>query len=216
MTQGSEVIDQSMYDTHHVQHSFMPSPPYTPYNSSPTKPISFDHTKQTHNELSYAYNTYPTPYSSAQTSPQTYSRSLSPESSVDSQYGSPTKYSLVSPPYVAASLKIDDELDITSEATQFTSPSIETQATVFGFGDCTNLTELQFMNDGLLASQNTLPPMRQTVIDSSYVNQARARYNRVANAVPGGYSKQMGNEHKTESISQWSQWLKGGAPAPVY
>ena len=63
--------------------------------------------------------------------------------------------------------------------------------------------------------QPSLPP-RQTVIEGSYVDEAR-RYNKVASGLPVGHTNQLRNDKEdSESISQWSQWLKGGAPAPVY
>ena len=78
-----------------------------------------------------------------------------------------------------------------------------------------NLTELQFLEEGPVSGRG-VPVQRPTVIENRYVNQARARYAKVANAVPGGYSGRLGNDREaTESISKWSQWLKGGAPAPV-
>ena len=55
---------------------------------------------------------------------------------------------------------------------------------------------------------------RPTVLEGSYVNQARMQY---AGTAPGaqGKGRRKANRETTE-ISQWSQWLKGSAPAPVY
>ena len=86
----------------------------------------------------------------------------------------------------------------------------------------TNSTDMQFMNSQATGSyvpatgQPSVPP-RPTVIDGSYVDEARRRYNKVASGLPMGHTNQLRNDREgSESISQWSQWLKGGAPAPVY
>lgn len=123
------------------------------------------------------------------------------------------------------------------------SPSMEMPATFYthgsaityqpnAFGDVmnvagSNLTDLQFVNEtthvlGSNFSARSVPQgrLRQTVI-----NDARTRYSGV---MPSGHfghgnngrSHIGGNDREMESISQWSQWLKNGAPtgpaAPVY
>ena len=211
-----------LIDSHSAQQSFIPSPPYTPYHS-PTKQVSFDHTTG-----SLYVNTYPTPYSSGQPSPvERFQRSLSPsETSGDGQYGSPPAH--LSPPYsnvtVGSPYQEEEEICIVSEATQFTTPcpcDIKTPTSTTlqavrppadpntaGYQNA----KIEFPSAPSAIGQPSLP-VRQTVIESTYVNKARMRYNTVANGVPTG---QMRNDREaTESISQWSQWLKGGAPAPV-
>ena len=87
--------------------------------------------------------------------------------------------------------------------------------------DATNLTEPQFLEEGPSAGPNSASRQRiqrHTVIhQGSYVDQARARYNKVANAVPGGYTnaRNPNDREASESISKWSQWLKESAPSPV-
>ena len=162
--------------------------------------------------------------------------------SADGQFGSPPPHT--SPPYsstaasspyqpyssTAASSPYQEEIYISSEATQFTSPSgdeIQTDMesllnpSTVGYQNA-NSTDMQFMNSqasGTYMSaigQPSLPP-RQTVIEGSYVDEARRRYNKVASGLPVGHTNQLRNDREgSESISQWSQWLKGGAPAPVY
>ena len=222
---GPEV--PNLIDSHSAQQSFIPSPPYTPYQS-PTKHISFDHTTG-----SLYVNTYPTPYSSGQPSPvERFQRSLSPsETSGDGQYGSPPAH--LSPPYsnatVGSPYQEEEGICIVSEATQFTTPcpcDIKTPTSssvqvvrpspvdpsTVGYQSA----KIEFPSAPSTVGQPTSLPVRHTVIESTYVNKARMRYSTVANGGPTGHMSQIRNDREaTESISQWSQWLKGGAPAPV-
>ena len=219
---GPEVTD--LIDNHSAQQSFIPSPPYTPYHS-PTKHISFDHTTG-----SLYVNTYPTPYSSGQPSPvERFQRSLSP-SETSGEYGSPPAH--LSPPYsnatVGSPYQEEEDMCFVSEATQFTTPcpcDIKTPTSssvqvvrpppvdpsTVGYQSA----KIEFPSAPLTVGQPSLP-VRHTVIESTYVNKARMRYNTVANGGPTAHMSQIRNDREaTESISQWSQWLKGGAPSPV-
>ena len=182
------------------------------------------------------YSSYPTPLNTSNLpSPaSSFRRSISPsDTSADGQFGSPTS-SHHSPPYYNTSLPQinQEELNISRsrqpnmfpvqmQTTVFatTSPVIDSR-TVAGY-KATNLTELNFLEEGPSVGVNSASKQRSqrhTVIhQGSYVDQARARYNKVANAIPGGYTNghNTGDKEASESISKWSQWLKGSAPAPV-
>ena len=174
---GADPAD--LVNNHHAQQSYIPSPPYTPY-PSPTKHTPFDHTTPA------PYANYPTPYSSGHPSPvRTIRQSLSPsETSADGQFGNPPPHT--SPPYssTAASSPYQEEIYITSEVTQFTSPcgdGMQTalpimesllNPTTLGYQN-THSTDMQFMNSQATGSyvpatgKPSVPP-RPTVIDGSY------------------------------------------------
>lgn len=241
--QGAEVMDRAaLYDVPPQTSScFMPSPPYTPYNHSPTKHVPFDPMTSTHasdgnrSATGSPYSSYPTPANTSNLpSPaSSFRRSISPsDTSVDGQFGSPTS-SHHSPPYTDTSPPTyPEEINISRSGQPNLFP-VQMQTTVFATStrvmdprsvagsQATNLTELQFLEEGPsvgTSSSSKLRTERHTIIhQGSYVNQARARYNKVANAVPGGYTnvRNPSDREASESISKWSQWLKGSAPPPV-
>ena len=124
------------------------------------------------------------------------------------------------------------------------SPSVEVPGTFYthgsavtfsnGFGDPTaalhGLTsDLHFIPGGdsqALGSNysiRSVPLAGQSRIRQTVINDARVRYSGVMPSA-GHFVHASGRPHvereATESISQWSQWLKSGAPAgsapPVY
>lgn len=119
--------------------------------------------------------------------------------------------------------------EVSTQITQFSSivtntpsPSIEMRGTVFMQRDMAyqpNTFGAELQSNGGVESyilpQHTIPTQRQTVI-----NDARARYSGSIPSTSGGHmmSSRYHSKEKeaSESISQWSQWLKGSAPAPVF
>ena len=127
------------------------------------------------------------------------------------------------------------------------SPSVEMPATFYthgsavtfqpanAFGDIINpavhnLTDLHFVSDTQVLGSNYSArsvPHGQSRVRQTVINDARVRYSGV---MPSGHFMHAGGRshggggggerEATESISQWSQWLKSGAPAgpapPVY
>ncbi len=139
----------------------------------------------------------------------------------------------------------DDTFEITSEATQFTSDIVGTNATVFSTGNAqftfgagfpvphhhhVPLHSSNFGRSVSLPQERFVPPPvshyppqpHQTGIDSGYVSRARARYTQVAGpgrvaavGMAGGRGEATRGGDR-ESIMQWSQWLKSGEPAHVF
>ena len=205
-------------------HSFMHSPPYTPYQS-PTKQSSMDltHLAGLHQSLeASAFNSSSvasSPYSSCGTLPEVTMHSSAfedieqsltpPEFGTHSYYTSPPSSLLASPasgtPVISASSV--DCVDLTSEATQFIGLQ--------------NFSMAEFANTGLSASgQQNLTELSEgslsgaRAVPEGYVSQAKARYQNVAGAVYGVCSDRRGNNKAaaSETISKWSQWLKESSP----
>ena len=253
----------------------MPSPPYTPYNNSP----SAQGDMQQFPPSTVAYESNDSPYSSLPLNSYKMRRSLSPSecSSDGCQYGS------TSPPYSATSvpqtLPLVNGVPTTPQQNQTPagfqqpgpfgyvapngfvpssvvdsttppqiaaisvgtpSPSVEMPATFYthgsavtfqpanGFSDAAvhGLTDLHFVSDTQVLGSNysirSVPLTGQSRVRQTVINDARVRYSGV---MPSGhFMHASGRPHAereaTESISQWSQWLKSGAPAgpapPVY
>ena len=123
------------------------------------------------------------------------------------------------------------------------SPSVEMSGMFYAHGSAVtyqpseimnpagpNLTDLQFVNESPMMGTNfTAASVPQPHVRQTVINVARARYSGVMPS--GGHTGHIGGSARTqggggddreasESISQWSQWLKSGAPAgpapPVY
>ena len=206
--QGTDPAD--LVNNHHEQQSYIPSPPTHLTPAPPNTPPS---------TIPPQHLTLTTQLLSGHPSPvRTIRQSLSPsEKSADGQFGSPPPHT--SPPYssTAALSPYQEEIYITSEATQFTSPcgdGMQTalpimesllNPTTLGY-QTTNSTDMRFMNSQATGSyvpatgQPSVPP-RPTVIDGSYVDEARRRYNKVVSGLPMGHTNQLRNDREgSESI----------------
>jgi hypothetical protein len=111
------------------------------------------------------------------------------------------------------------------------SPSVEVPATFYthgsaisfsnGFGDPAAVhgltTDLHFVGDGQALGSNysirSVPLAEQSRVRQTVINDARVRYSGVMPSA-GHFVHASGRPHvereATESISQWSQWLKSG------
>ena len=124
------------------------------------------------------------------------------------------------------------------------SPSVEMPATFYTHGSVITfqpansfsdpaihgLTDLYFIGDTQVLGSNcsirSVPLAGQSRVRQTVINDAHVRYSGVmllGHFVHAGGRTHVGGGSKreaTESISQWSQWLKSGAPAgsapPVY
>ena len=108
-------------------------------------------------------------------------------------------------------------------STFYTHGSVITFQPVNGFGDPAAhglTTDLHFMGDTQTLGSNysirSVPVAGQGRVRQTVINDARVRYSGV---MPTGHFVHTTSDHPhverevTESISQWSQWLKSGASA---
>ena len=151
-------------------------------------------------------------------------------------------YSSNSPPYSTAAVPNSLQFpshspstavlpEMTTHVTHFVantpSPPVEMQTTIFMQGPLSYQPDTfgaQLQNNGSIGVESYAIPQqinpahqkqRQTVI-----NEVRARYaGNIPHAhTPSGHQSRRYHSNEkdaSESISQWSQWLKGSAPAPV-
>ena len=276
----AEVIDQTaLYSQQQLQHhSFMPSPPYTPYNNSP--PAQGDMQQFPPSTVGYEPNDSPYSVGALPLNSYKMRRSLSPsETSSDGcqyhQGSTSPPYSATTVPqtlplvggvppttpqqtpgsfqqpgpfgYVAPNGFVDSTTppQVAAMSVGTPSPSVEVPTTFYthgsavtfqpvtsnGFGDPTAAvhgltTDLHFVpggNSQANYSIRSVPLAGQSRVRQTVINDARVRYSGVMPSA-GHFVHASGRPHvereATESISQWSQWLKSGAPAgsapPVY
>ena len=135
------------------------------------------------------------------------------------------------PPQVAAMSVGTPSPSVEMPATFYTHGSAVTFQAVGGFGDPAvhglTTTDVHFVGDTQALGSNysirSVPLAGQSRVRQTVINDARVRYSGV---MPSGHfmhasnGRPHGEREATESISQWSQWLKSGAPAgsapPVY
>ena len=142
----------------------------------------------------------------------------------------PMVNSATTPPQVVAMSVGTPSPSVEMPATFYTHGSAVTYHPPSAFGDmmnATNLTDLHFVSESpALGSNFSKRSIPQTRIRQTVINDARVRYSGLMPAGHYGHgptSRIHGgiNDRETESITQWSQWLKNGAPAtgpapPVY
>ena len=136
------------------------------------------------------------------------------------------------PPHVAAMSVGTPSPSVEMPATFYTHGSAVTFQPANSFSDPAihGLTDLHFVGDTQVLGSNysirSVPLAGQSRVRQTVINDARVRYSGV---MPSGHFVHAGSRthvggggerEATESISQWSQWLKSGAPAgpapPVY
>ena len=138
------------------------------------------------------------------------------------------------PPQIIAMSVGTPSSSVEMPPTFYTHGSAVTFQPANAFGDIINpavhnLTDLHFISDTQVLGSNysaTSVPHGQSCVRQTVINDARVRYSGV---MPSGHFMHAGGRsdvggggerEATESISQWSQWLKSGAPAgpapPVY
>ena len=125
-------------------------------------------------------------------------------------------------------------VDMATQPTQSggANPNFEFQATVFAPSsglpalpyESPSLDGLQLPRQDPGAYAGTPAPINahQKTVDKQYISNARARYsNMAAHGQAGGRGmRSVGGEasdestNQTRAISQWSQWLQSGGPAP--
>ena len=215
-----------------MQQPTMPSPPYTPYDSSPQQPSQYSSPCASGTNIHDYQGFTPAALStSAGYPPQSQQQLNTACTYPGSQY---MQQCHQSPQYVTSE-QVHYTMDLTGQSPQFAglNPNFEMQATVFTTSPNSstlcyqppNLTDLQLPQEPaayhMAPNPNSAHPK---TVDRRYINDARARYNQVACPVPGAHPMRRPgagaidtSSNQTRSISQWSQWLQGGAPqAHVY
>lgn len=214
-----------------AQQPTMPSPPYTPYDSSPQQSSQYNSPCVSGTNLHDYQGFTPAPLSTPVGYPPQNQQPLNAACTYpDGQY---MQQCQESPQYFTE--QVHCTADLTGQSSQFASlnPNFEMQTTVFTTSPNSstlcyqppNLTDLQLPQEQAAYHMTPNPnSAHPRTVDRRYINDARARYHQVACPVPGAHPMRRAgagvidnSSNQARSISQWSQWLQGGAPqAHVY